>query len=49
VRRDDESAGDFDPRITTNVPAGTHRVWVGSYERESASIELTVGGLAVAT
>jgi hypothetical protein len=46
VRCDDDSAGDFDPRITTNVPAGTHRVWVGTYEQGSASIEVTVGGLA---
>ncbi|MBX7195413.1 MAG: hypothetical protein K1X94_25380 [Sandaracinaceae bacterium] len=46
LRCDDDSAGDYNPRITTSVPRGRHRVWVGTYDSGDASFVLTVGGLA---
>lgn len=45
LRCDDDGAGDFNPRITTNVPAGRHRLWLGTYDSGDASFVLTVGGI----
>jgi hypothetical protein len=45
-RCDDDSAGDLNPRVAANLPAGRSRVWVGTYESgEGAAFSLTVGGL----